>query len=303
MRPYTLKQMQTFIEVARQRSVSKAAERLFVTQPAVSMQIRQLEDAFGLPLIEPMGRNIRLTHAGEAFLTHASAAMGQLKDMEALMAEHVGMKQGRIDLAVVSTAKYFIPMLLVRFGKLFQGIDIHLKIDNRENILGLLARNEADLVVMGRAPANLDCEATPFATNPQAFVAAPGHALVRRKHLPFSVLADYGFVVREEGSGTRAAMERLFSEHQTPLKVVMPMPSNETIKQAVMAGMGLSFLSMRTVRHELASGHIALLDIEGMPLLGNWYITHLKQKKLSPAATSFKAFLTEQGGPLINSWA
>jgi DNA-binding transcriptional LysR family regulator len=154
MRPYTLKQIQTFLEVARQRSVSKAAERLFVTQPAVSMQIRQLEDAFGVPLIEPVGRNIRLTHAGEAFQTYAIAAMGQLKDLEALMAEHVGLKKGRIDLAVVSTAKYFIPMLLVRFGKLFQGIDIQLKIDNRENILGLLARNEADLVVMGRAPGN-----------------------------------------------------------------------------------------------------------------------------------------------------
>ena len=303
MRPYTLKQIQTFIEVARQRSVSKAAERLFVTQPAVSMQIRQLEDAFGLPLIEPIGRNIQLTHAGETFLTHAIAAMGQFKDLESRMAEHVGLKRGRIDLAVVSTAKYFIPMLLVRFGQQFPGIDVQLKIDNRENILGLLARNEIDLVVMGRAPANLDCEATPFATNPQAFVAAPGHALVRRKHLPFSALADYGFVVREEGSGTRAAMERLFSEHQTLMNVVMVMPSNESIKQAVMAGMGLSFLSMRTVRHELASGHIALVDIEGMPLMGNWYITHLRQKKLSPAATSFKAFLTEQGGPLINSWA
>ncbi|MDO8284498.1 MAG: LysR family transcriptional regulator, partial [Rhodoferax sp.] len=253
MRPYTLKQIQTFLEVARQRSVSKAAERLFVTQPAVSMQIRQLEDAFGVPLIEPVGRNIGLTHAGEAFQTYAIAAMGQLKDLEALMAEHVGLQKGRIDLAVVSTAKYFIPMLLVRFNKLFQGIDIQLKIDNRENILGLLARNEADLVVMGRAPANLDCEATPFATNPLAIVAAPDHALVRRKLLPFSTLGEHRFVVREEGSGRRAAMERLFSEHNTPLNVVMERPSNETIKQAVMAGMGLSFLSLRTVRHELAA--------------------------------------------------
>ncbi|MDO8717510.1 MAG: LysR family transcriptional regulator [Polaromonas sp.] len=303
MRPYTLKQMQTFIEVARQRSVSKAAERLFVTQPAVSMQIRQLEDAFGLPLIEPMGRNIRLTHAGEAFLTYASAAMSQLKDLEALMAEHVGMKQGRIDLAVVSTAKYFIPMLLVRFGRQFPGIHIQLRIDNRENILRLMAHNEADLVVMGRAPGTLDCQATAFATNPLAIVGPPDHALVRRKNLPFSALGEHRLVVREQGSGTRAAMERLFAEHQTPLNVVMEMPSNETIKQAVMAGMGLSFLSMRTVRHELASGHIALVDIEGMPTMGNWYITHLSHKKLSPAATSFKAFLIEQGGPLINSWA
>ncbi|MEI8170404.1 MAG: LysR family transcriptional regulator [Rhodoferax sp.] len=303
MRPYTLKQLQTFMEVARQRSVSKAAERLFVTQPAVSMQIRQLEDAFGVPLIEPAGRNIRLTNAGEAFLTHAIAAMGQLKDLEALMAEHVGLKKGRIDLAVVTTSKYFIPMLLVRFNKQFQGIDIQLKIDNRENILGQLARNEADLVVMGRAPADLDCEATPFATNPLAIVAAPDHELVRRKKLPFTVLGDHRFVVREAGSGTRAAMERLFAEHQTPLKVVMEMPSNETIKQAVMAGMGMSFLSLRTVRHELASGHLALVDIEGLPQMGNWYITHLSHKKLSPAAKAFKAFLIEQGGGLMDSWS
>ena len=303
MRPYTLKQIQTFLEVARQGSVSKAAERLFVTQPAVSMQIRQLEDAFGLALLEPAGRNIRLTHAGEAFLRHAQAAMGQLKDLEAQMADHVGLKRGRIDLAVVSTAKYFIPMLLVRFGKLFEGINVQLKIDNRENVLGMLARNEADLVVMGRAPADLDCEAVPFATNPLSIVAAPDHPLVRRKQLPFSVLGDYRFVVREDGSGTRAAMERLFAQHKTALNVEMEMPSNETIKQAVMAGMGLSFLSLRTVRHELASGHIALVDIQGMPQIGNWYITHLSQKKLSPAARSFKEFLIEQGGTLMDTWS
>ena len=303
MRPYTLKQIQTFMEVARQGSVSKAAERLFVTQPAVSMQIKQLEDAFGLALIEPSGRNIRLTHAGEAFLVHAIAAIGQFKDLEAHMAEHVGLKKGRIDLAVVTTAKYFIPMLLVQFGRLYKDIEVKLRIDNRENILGMLARNEADLVVMGRAPSDMDCVATAFATNPLTIVAAPGHVLARRKNLPFSALKDYSFVVREEGSGTRAAMERLFAQHKTPLKVEMEMPSNETIKQAVMAGMGLSFLSMRTVRHELASGHIALLDIQDMPQVGHWYVTHLTQKKLSPAAQAFKGFLIEQGGALMDSWS
>ena len=303
MRPYTFKQIQTFLEVARQGSVSKAAERLFVTQPAVSMQLRQLEDAFGLPLVEPLGRNIRLTHAGEAFRNHAIAAMGRFKDLEALLAEHVGLKRGRIDLAVVSTAKYFIPMLLVRFARLYPDIEVQLKIDNRENVLGLLARNEADLVVMGRAPANLDCEAIAFATNPQAVLAPPDHELVRRRSLPFSALGEHRFVVREEGSGTRAAMERLFAKHQTALNVVMEMPSNETIKQAVMAGMGLSFLSLRTVRHELASGHIALVQIEGLPVMGHWYVTHLGQKKLSPAAGAFKSFLIEQAGALMDAWS
>lgn len=303
MRPYTFKQVQTFMEVARQRSVSKAAEKLFVTQPAVSMQLRQLEDAFGLALVEPQGRNIQLTAAGEAFLTYATSAMSQFKDLEALMAEHVGLKKGRIDLAVVSTAKYFIPMLLVRFGRLYEGIDVNLSIDNRDNVLGLLARNEADLVVMGRTPSHLDCEACAFATNPLGIVAPPEHPLARRKALPFNALADYRFVVREEGSGTRAAMQRLFDDNQTPLSVVMAMPSNETIKQAVMAGMGLSFLSLRTVRHELASGHLALLDIKGLPQMNNWFVTHLRSKKLSPAAQAFKAFLVEQGGALMDSWS
>jgi LysR family transcriptional regulator, low CO2-responsive transcriptional regulator len=300
---YTLKQIQTFIEVARERSVSKAAERLFVTQPAVSMQIKQLEDTFGLALIEPSGRNIRLTHAGEEFLTHAIGAIGQFKDLEASMAEHVGNKKGSIDLAIVSTAKYFVPMLLVRFSKLLPDIEVKLRIDNRENILGMLSRNEVDLVMMGRAPSTLECEATPFATNPQGFVCAPDHPLSRRKRAAFDLLKDYPFVVREQGSGTRAAMERLFAQHDVPLKVAMEMPSNETIKQAVMAGMGMSFLSLRTVRHELAAGHLALVDITGMPIVGNWYVTHLKQKKLSPAAKAFKGFLIEQGGALIDSWA
>lgn len=303
MRNYTLKQVQTLIEVAREKSVSKAAERLFVTQPAVSMQIRQLEDAFGLALIEPLGRNIQLTGAGREFLTHAIAAMAQFKNLEAVMAEHVGMKKGHIDLAIVSTAKYFVPMLLVRFAKLLPGIEIKLSIDNRENILGMLARGEIDLVIMGRAPVTLDCEATAFASNPLAIVCAPDHPLSRRKRLPFDALKGCQFVVREPGSGTRAAMERLFGQHEVPLQVVMEMPSNETIKQAVMAGMGLSFLSLRTVRHELAAGHLALVDISGMPIVGSWYVTHLTQKKLSPAAKAFKSFLIEQGGPLIDAWA
>ena len=302
MRPYTFKQIQTFMEVARQGSVSKAAERLFVTQPAVSMQIKQLEDAFGLALLEPTGRNIKLTDAGEVFLTHATTAMGQFKDLEALMAEHIGLKRGRIDLAVVSTAKYFVPMLLVQFNKLFPGIDVRLYIDNREKVIGMLARFEVDLVVMGRTPSHLDAQAFAFATNPMAMVAAPDHALARRRNVSFSALGDYGFVVREQGSGTRAAMERLFAEHQTNLKVVMEMPSNETIKQAVMAGMGLSFLSMRTVRHELATGRLALLEVKGLPQINHWYVTHLSSKKLSPAAVAFKDFLIEQGSPLMDTW-
>lgn len=303
MRPYTLKQIQTFIEVAKENSISKAADKLFVTQPAISMQIRQLEEAFGLALIEPIGRNIQLTKAGLEFLERAQAATTELKDLEAAMAGHINLGKGHIYLGIVSTTKYFVPMLLVEFRKLFPGIEISLKIDNRENILAMLNRNEVDLVIMGRVPKEMDCIATPFATNPMGIVSGPTHPMSRRKQAQFSDLNNQEFVVREIGSGTRQAMERMFAFHQTKFNIAMEMPSNETIKQAVMAGMGLSFLSLRTVRHELGSGYIVLLDIVGLPHIGHWYITHRSQKKLAPAAMAFKEFIIEQAGPRINVWA
>ncbi len=300
---YTLRQLLTFLEVAREGSVSKAAARLFVTQPAISMQLRQLEGAFGVAIVEPSGRNIRLTHAGRDLLQHAIVAMGALKDLEATMADHVGMKRGRLDLAVVTTAKYFVPMLLMRFQKLHPGMEVVLAVENRERVLGLLSRNEVDLVIMGRAPEGLRCTATPFATNPLGIVAAPSHPLARKKKLPFARIAEHSFLVREQGSGTRAAMERFFAQQKATMKITMALPSNETIKQAVMAEMGLGFLSLRTVRHEVAAGHLVLLDAPGLPIVGQWYVTHIDPKKLSPVARAFQAFLVEQGGPLVDAWA
>ena len=302
MRNYSLKQIQTFIEVTRQGSVSKAAEKLCVTQPAVSMHIRQLEEAFGVALVEAQGRGIRLTDAGRTFAGRANVVMAELHELESLMAEYAGAQKGRIALAVVSTAKYFVPMLLMRFSRLYPDIEVRLHIENRESVLGMLERSEADLVIMGRAPRNMTTQAAAFATNPMAIVAAPSHALAGRKNLPFSVLADYAFVMRESGSGTRAAMERLFALHEVPLKVAMEMPSKETIKQAVMAGMGLSFLSLRTLRQELAGGYLVQLDINGMPIVGQWFVTHMASKTLSPAARAFKAFLVEQGGTLMDAF-
>jgi DNA-binding transcriptional LysR family regulator len=196
-----------------------------------------------------------------------------------------------------------VPMLLVKFRKRFPDIDISLQIHNRENIMQLLARNEIDLVIMGRSPDALDCVATAFATNPLGVISSPEHPLSRRRAAPLTILDGEDFVVRENGSGTRQAMERLFADNGIHPRIVMEMPSNETIKQAVMAGMGLSFLSLRTIRHELASGHLVLLDIVGLPLVRHWHITHLAAKRLSPPAREFKSFLIEEAGPLIKLWA
>lgn len=303
MRRYTLRQLDTFLEVARQLSVSRAADTLHVTQPAVSMQIRGLEEAIGMALFDQVGRKIQLTDAGVDFQNYAIAATAQLKELDDALAERRGIKKGRVELAIVSTAKYFVPMLLVRFRKNFPGVEVALSIHNRESILNLLARNEIDLVIMGRTPDGIDCAATAFATNPLGIVSAPEHPLSRRRNAPAAILDGQEFVVRENGSGTRQAMERLFAEHAINPRIVMEMPSNETIKQAVMAGMGLSFLSLRTIRHELASGHLVLLDIEGLPIVRHWYVTHLSSKRLSPAANALKSFLIDQAGPLVNLWA
>ena len=303
MRRYTLRQLDTFLEIARAESVSKAAEKLHVTQPAISMQLRQLESALGVPLVEAVGRNIRLTAAGREVQEHAIAAMAQLRHLDDTVADLRGLQHGKVDLGIVSTAKYFVPMLLVQFRKRHPGIEIALQIHNRENMMNLLQRNELDLIIMGRAPDGMDCSSTAFATNPLAVVSAPSHPLSRRKNAPLSILNETEFVVREPGSGTRAAMERVFAEHGIAPKIVMEMPSNESIKQAVMAGMGLTFLSLRTVRHELASGHLALLDIEGLPIMRHWHVTHLRSKRHGPAAVMLKDFLIAEAGALISTWA
>jgi DNA-binding transcriptional LysR family regulator len=303
MRRYTLRQLDTFLEVVRTGSVSRAADNLHVTQPAVSMQLRQLEESLGVPLLELAGRTLRLTAAGADVEQCAATAIARLKELDDLVAGHRGLKKGKVDLAVVSTAKYFMPMLLVRFRAMFPEVAISLQVHNRESIMKLLARNEVDLIIMGRAPGEMDCSSTEFATNPMSFVCAPNHPLSRRRGAPMEVLQGQQFVVREPGSGTRSAMQQLLDEHGIRPEIVMEMPSNETIKQAVMAGMGMSFLSLRTVRHELASGHLALVDIVGLPVIRHWHVTHLSAKRLSPAADALKRFLIEEGGPLINAWA
>lgn len=303
MRPYTLRQLDTFLAVADALSVSRAAASLHVTQPAVSMQLRQLEQALGSPLVQPSGRGIALTDAGVELREYARRVVFHLTELDDVMAERRGAYRGRIELAIITTSKYFMPMLLMRFRKRHPKIETGLRVLNREAILQLLSRNEVDLVVMGRAPDELECISAPFATNPLGIVSAPDHPMSRRRHIDLRALKDQDFVARETGSGTRLSMERLFARHRIKPRIVMEIPSNETIKQAVMAGMGLSFVSLRTTRQEIAAGHLALLDVQGLPLIRHWYITHLKNKRLSPAALEFERFLLDEGGPLVDAWS
>ncbi len=295
MKGVTLRQLRVFSAVARHMSFGKAAEELHLTPPAVSMQIKELEGQVGLPLFDRGGRSVALTVTGEYLLVYVRKILATLKDAEDAVARLSGLQTGRLTIGMVSTAKYFVPRLMARFRSEHPGIEVRLAIGgNREQLVALLQANEVDLAIMGRPPRELATRAEPFAGHPHVIVTPPDHPLVKAGHAPAAALADYEFLIREEGSGTRAAMEKFFADHRLAPRVAMEMTSNETIKQAVMAGMGISFLSLHTIGLELKAGLIAVPDIEDLPLAKRWYIVNTLAKTLSPAAEAFRYFMLEE---------
>jgi DNA-binding transcriptional LysR family regulator len=292
----TFRQLRVFVEVAQQASMARAAATLHLTPPAVSMQIKEVETQVGLALFERHGRRVSLTTAGEYFLVHARRLLANLKQADNEMARFKRLGDGLLTIGIVSTAKYFVPQLLARFHEEHPGIDVKLRVvGNREQLVALMDAGEVDLSVMGRPPKEMATRAEAFAAHPLVFVCPPGHPLLKIGHLPVSALEPYAFIVREQGSGTRTAMEGFFSEHRFEPHITMEISSNETIKQAVMAGMGLSFLSLHTMGLEVRSGLLQVLDIEGTPLMRMWNVVHLQSKLLSPAAEAFRYFIIERG--------
>jgi DNA-binding transcriptional LysR family regulator len=292
----TFRQLRVFAEVAQQGSMARAAEALHLTPPAISMQIKELEAQVGLPLFDRQGRAVSLSTAGEYFLVHAKRMLAALKETDDAMARLKRVERGLLTIGMVSTAKYFVPHLLARFHEEHRGVDVRLRVlGNREQLVALMHSGEVDLSIMGRPPRELATRSESFAAHPLVFLAPPGHPLLQQPALQVSALAPYAFIVREHGSGTRSAMEAYFAEHRFEPRIAMEMSSNETIKQAVIAGMGLSFLSLHTVGLELRNGLLMRLDIEGTPVMRTWNVVHLGSKLLSPAAEAFRYFVIEQG--------
>jgi DNA-binding transcriptional LysR family regulator len=295
MKNATFRQLRVFSEVARHLSFAKTAESLHLSAPAVTMQVKELEKHVGLPLFERTGRQVALTTAGEYMLVYARRMLSTLKDAEDAAARLKRLEVGLLTIGMVSTAKYFLPGLLAEFRREHAGIDIRLAVGNREQLVKMLQGNEVDIAIMGRPPKELATRSEPFAAHPHVFVAPVDHALVQLGHCDARELTRYGFIVRERGSGTRAAMEKFFEKTNVQPQLTMEMASNETIKQAVMAGMGLSFLSLHTLRLELGNQLIAVLDIEGAPVVRAWNCVHTLSKLLSPAAEAFRYFILERG--------
>ncbi len=293
-RRVTLRQLEVFVEAARQLNFSRVAETLHLTQPAVSMQIRQLEEAVGMPLFDKVGRSKALTEAGGSLLDHASRILGELQDAEQSLQALRGLSGGSITVGLVSSAKYFAPKLLAMFARHHPGVEVRFVVGNRETLVQLLRENQTDLAIMGRPPGELETVSEPLAENPNVLVGPVGHRLAERRRFDMHELRRDTFLQREDGSGTRIMLEELFRAHLFKPAKITTMGSNETIKQAVMAGLGVSLLSLHTLSLELRSGEIAILNVDGLPLLRTWNVVHARRRQLSPAAAAFRRFLIEQ---------
>ncbi|MFC5497709.1 LysR family transcriptional regulator [Caenimonas terrae] len=299
MKNATLRQLKVFEAVARNLSFSRAAEELHLTQPAVSTQVKKLEEHAGLPLFEQLGKKIHLTPAGVEMLHSSRVIIAQFQQVEETMTQFKGVSGGTLNVAVISAGDYFFPKLLVQFAGLHPGVALNFNVVNREQLLQQLADNVTDLAIMVRPPLDLDTVNEPFAPHPYVIVAPAGHPLAGRKRIPVSRLAREPFVARETGSDTWNSMLEAFGSHMAELNIAMKIRSTETIKQAVIAGMGVSFLSAHTIVRELQSRSLAVLDVQGFPMMAHWYVVHRRHKRLPPVAQAFRQFLLEDSAALI----
>jgi LysR family transcriptional regulator, low CO2-responsive transcriptional regulator len=295
----TLRQIEVFNAVARHQNYTRAAEELHLSQPAVSMQIRQLEEGIGLPLFEQVGKQMHLTDAGDQMYIYGREIAGLLDEAEIVFEAIKGVQHGNLSISVATTASHFATRLLAEFAKQHEGITISLDVTNREALRRQLENNEPDLVIMGQPPEGVDVEAAAFMDNPLVMIAPAQHSLIGQKKIPLSHFANENFVAREPGSGTRGATRRFFEEHGVAFNTGIEMTSNEAIKQAVEAGLGLGIVSIHTLELELETRRLHILDVQDFPIMRHWYVLQRKGKRLSPAAQAFKEFVLKQASQFI----
>ncbi len=295
----TIRQLQVFAAVARRSSFARAAEDLHLTAPAVSMQIKQLEAAIRLPLFDRTGGSVSLTLTGEYFLVYVQRVLGALREAENLIAKLTKVQTGILQLGMLTTAKYFVPHLLASFMREHPGVQPRLLEGNRQDLVDALHRNELDLAIMGRPPRELDTRAESFAHHPLGIIASAQHPLASEPEVGIAELAREPFIIREPGSGSRQTMDALFREWRIAPPVLMQMASNESIKQAVMANLGIAFISLHTVADELRAGKLATVRVDELPLQRQWQLVWLSARVLSPVAEMFRAYVLENGEEIL----
>lgn len=291
---FTLHQLYVFGMVARHKSMTEAARRLHMTQPAVSIQIKQLQESIDIPLVEVVGRKIYLTEAGERLYEVYQNVSRDLESFDAAISQLKGGLKGRLTISSASTAKYFLPYLLGEFQSRYPQVSISLKVTNRNEVLHHLSQNEYDLAVLTQLPDDNSIAAIPFLENPLVMGAPPEHHLAEERAIPIDKLKEESFIFREVGSGTRMVMESYLEENEIEVNPVMELGTNEAVKQAIMAGIGLSIISKLSLDNELYLNKISILDMPDFPISTHWHILYKKEKKLTPVTKNFIAFLQEK---------
>ncbi|MGC9206400.1 LysR family transcriptional regulator [Acidithiobacillus sp.] len=296
LRHVTFRQLQIFSTVIRMKSFTKAADELFLAQPTISLQMKKLGEAIGLPLFESSGKEIRPTDAGQDLYAACRALFRTFENLETQLADRKGIRRGKLRLGVVTTAKYIAPELLAAFGQQFPGIEFAMTVSNRDEIIQRIQNGEDDLYVMGQVPDNeVDVEAIPFALNPLTVMVPRGHPLTRQKKpVPLHAVAETPFLIREPGSGTRHAYLRLFEEQGLRPRITMELSSNEAIKHAVASSLGISILSIHSLALEGTSGPIEVLETEQFPILRKWFLVYPRNRQLSLTAGKFLDFSVSQ---------
>ena len=288
----TLAQLRAFLAVARLGSYTRAAERLYLTQPGVLMQVRSLERAVEEPLFERSGRGLRLTPAGQDLLPYAQQICELADEIQALVGDLKGLRRGHVSVCAVSTAgAYVLPPILGAFRREYPGITVHLEVINRSTLHRRLVEGECGLAVMGRPPEDIPCVAEPFLPDEIVLIASPDHRLVGVSRVPVSRLREEVFVMREKGSGTRLAFEEFCRAHQIQPIVGFELDDTSAVKEAVAAGLGIAPVSCHALQMELKLGRLAVLDVEGLPIRRQWYVVHRANRRLGRAASAFREFL------------
>jgi len=293
-RRISLRQLQVFNAVARHLSYTRAAKEMHLSQPTVSMQIKKLESDIGLPLTELIGKKISLTEAGTELYQASRDILGTLERLEMQIDDQKGLRTGHLRIAVVTTANYFAPRLLGKFYQAYPGIKVSLEVTNREHILKRMSHNIDDLYLIGKPPESTELEFHPYLANPMVVVAPVNHKFANKEAITLSDIANEHFIMREQGSGTRIAIEQKFADAGLELKVALELGNNESIKQGISGGLGIALLSL----HTLTSGdmnELTVLDVQGFPISWQWYIGHAKGKRLSILARTFIEFMYKEG--------
>lgn len=301
MKNTTLRQLTVFEVTARHLHFTRAAQELRMTQPSVSIQIRQLEENLGVVLFEQIGKKMHLTEAGRELHRFCLEIQRQMNEAETVLARLKGLQGGELRLAIGPSAKYFVPKLLAVFSKNYPEVAIDLNIASHESLLAQLSNNERDMVIMGMPPGDETLTATPFLSDPLVVIAPPQHALADARGIPLAGLAQEPFLIRESSSATRAVIEEFFARKQLAIRTFMTINSNEAIKQCVQAGLGVAIVPLQSVVQELIGKRLVVLDFVSLPLQRSWYLVHRKEKFFSHVAEAFRNFVLEQAARYVDA--